>query len=58
MMQGRRETNVAKIRTVVLGQVKETGNGRAELKEERGARMRGGVCSWERIEMCLLSKKE
>lgn len=58
MMQGRCATNVAKIRTVVLGQVKETGNGRAELKEGRGARVRGGVCLWERTEMCLLSKKK
>lgn len=30
------------------GQVKETSKRRAELKEERGARMRRGLCSWER----------
>lgn len=39
-------TNLAKKGTVLLGQVKETASRRAELKEEKGARMRGGVCMW------------
>lgn len=58
MVRGRCTTDFPKNRSVVLGQVKETGNRRAELKEEKGARMRVGVCLWERTEMCLLSKKK
>lgn len=53
-------TNLAENGIVLLGQVKETGNRGAELKKENEARMRGGVCMWERTKMCksLLSKKE
>lgn len=37
-----------KSRIVLLGQVDEKGNRRAELKAENEARIRGGVCMWER----------
>ena len=44
----------------LLGQVEEKGNRRAEPKAEDGARIRGGVWTWERSEMCksVLSKRE
>lgn len=53
-------TDLAEIGIVLFGQVKQTGNRRAELKKENEDRIRGGVCMWERTEMCksLLSKKE
>lgn len=43
MVQRECRTSVGKTKSVLLAQVKETGNRRAELKEENGARMRGGV---------------